>query len=97
MSTEDDKKAEKVDDKIRITPHFPSPDSPRMGATCLTCSRRFDLGEAAMSLREVKHATRHQCSATTDAQREWPEVNPPTTMTDPESVKLALKGIVPGR
>jgi len=89
--------SKKIDDKIRITPHFPSEDSPRMGATCLTCSRRFDLGVIALSLREVKHETRHQCSATTDAQREWPEIKKPTTMTDPESVREALKGIVPGR
>jgi hypothetical protein len=87
MSTEDDKK---VDDKIRITPHFPTVDEPRMGATCLTCGRKWDLGEAALSLRDVKRETRHQCSATTDVQREWPAVKEATTMTDPESVKKAL-------
>jgi hypothetical protein len=86
MSTEDDKK---VDDKIAINPHFPTADVPRMLAECLTCRRKWDLGEFGLSLREIKSKTRHQCSATTDAQREavMPE---PTTMTDPDSVKKAI-------
>mgnify|MGYP001611264771 CR=1 FL=1 len=76
---------EKVDDRIHIVPRGPD----NLGATCAACDRCWNLG-AHVSLRDIKRETRHQCAATTAKQREWPEPEEPSTMTDPSSVRKAI-------
>lgn len=81
---------DKIDDRIRILPIREEASAPRLGAICNSCSRHWDLGELSLNLREVKLKTRHQCSATTDKQKAWPDVEPESTATDTHSLKNSI-------
>lgn len=82
---------EKIDDRILVTPHVPTQDVPRLGAICSACHRRWDLGDMGLNLRDIKARTRHQCAATTEKQKEFPEIEPERTVTDPDSLKEKIR------
>jgi hypothetical protein len=81
---------DKVDDRIEIRPNMPTAEGPRLGVICTKCQRHWDVGVVALTLREIKRATRHQCQATTDIQKTWPEVEPEPTLTDPNSMRKTI-------
>lgn len=76
---------DKIDDRIHIVPR----GAHHLGATCASCDRCWNLSEH-VSLRDVKVQTRHQCSATAPKQKTWPEVEEPSTSTDPESLRNTI-------